>query len=58
MVNIMKLNNDALVAIISIFRKGLLENKDVSELLRNLDLVVDSENKLSLNKESDDLWNK
>lgn len=34
----MKLADDALIRIIEILRQGLMENKDVSELLRELDL--------------------
>ena len=38
----MKLANDALIRIIEILRQGLMEEKDVSELLRELDLEQDS----------------
>lgn len=34
----MKLADDALIKIIEILRQGLMEGKDVSELLRELDL--------------------
>ena len=36
----MKLANDALIGIIEILRQGLMEGKDVSELLKALDLEV------------------
>ncbi len=36
----MKLADDALIRIIEIFRQGLMENKDISELLRELELDV------------------
>lgn len=44
----MKLADDALIGIIEIFRQGLMENKDISELLRGLDLEVSSDGKLSV----------
>lgn len=52
----MKLANDALVAIIGVFRKGLTEGMDVSELLRNIDLVQDGNGKLQLNPNHEDIW--
>jgi hypothetical protein len=52
----MKLANDALVAIIGVFRKGLIEGTDVSELLRNIDLVQDESGRLKLNPNHDDIW--
>ena len=35
----MKLSDAALLTIMDIFRQGIVEAKDISELLRNLDLV-------------------
>lgn len=37
----MKLGNDVLVEIVDIVRDGIANGKDVSEALRNLDLVQD-----------------
>lgn len=42
----MKLANDALIRIIEILRQGLMEEKDVSELLRELELEQDSSGRL------------
>ena len=44
----MKLANDVLVEIIDIVRKGLVEQKDISDLLRDLDLEKDQSDKLCL----------
>ena len=52
----MKLANDALIAIIGVFRKGLTEGTDVSDLLRNVDLVDDGSGKLKLNPNHEDIW--
>lgn len=52
----MKLANDALIAIIGVFQKGLVDGIDVSELLRSLDLVHDGNGKLRLNPNHDDIW--
>lgn len=46
----MKLAPDALIAIIEILRSALVEEKDVSELLRSLDLVDDGTGKLTVSK--------
>lgn len=45
----MKLANDALIGIIEILRQGLMEGKDVSELLKALDLEV-KDGKLSVSQ--------
>lgn len=52
----MKLANDALLAIIATFRKGLLEDCDISELLRAIDLIDDGSGKLCLNPDQPDIW--
>lgn len=52
----MKLANDALVAIIGVFRKGLTEGTDVSKLLRSIDLVPDEGGKLRLSPSHEDIW--
>jgi len=44
----MKLADDALIAVIEILRKGLIEQMDISQLLRDLDLFPDVNNKLSI----------
>lgn len=44
----MKLADDALVQIIDFLRQGLMDNKDVSELLRTLDLHPNTSGKLSI----------
>lgn len=44
----MKLAPDALIGIIEILRKGLVENTDISQLLKELDLVEDGAGKLRL----------
>lgn len=43
----MKLEKDALLVILDIFRKGLTEGKDISDLLRNLELQPNSNGNLS-----------
>lgn len=52
----MKLANDALIAIIGAFRKGISEGTDISDLLRNIDLVPDESGKLKLSPQHDDIW--
>lgn len=52
----MKLANDALIAIIGTFRKGLLEDVDISDLLRNIDLVPNDSGKLCLSSQQADIW--
>ena len=42
----MKLSNEALAAIVEIFRRGILELTDVSQELRDLDLVIDEHERL------------
>lgn len=49
----MKLADDALIGIIEIFRQGLMENKDISELLRGLDLERTTDGKLGVASSSD-----
>jgi hypothetical protein len=49
----MKLADDALIGIIEIFRQGLMENKDISELLRGLDLECTADGKLGVTSSSD-----
>lgn len=44
----MKLGADALIEIMDIVRRGLTEMKDISELLRDLDLESKEEKVLSL----------
>jgi hypothetical protein len=44
----MKLADDALIRVIEILRQGLMEGKDVSELLRELDLEPNSQGKLGV----------
>lgn len=46
----MKLADDALLMMIEIFRQGILEGRDISQLLRELDLREDAEGKLGLAK--------
>lgn len=46
----MKLADDALVMLVEIFRSGIVELKDISQDLRDLDLIEDSEGKLTLKK--------
>ena len=50
----MKLADDALIRIIEILRQGLMENKDISDLLRTLDLEVNSTGKLGVSSQSTD----
>ena len=52
----MKLADDVLLAIIGTFRKGLLENIDISELLKQLDLEPDGNGKLKLSPQQADIW--
>lgn len=51
----MKLADDALIRIIEILRQGLMENKDISNLLRGLDLEVNSLGKLGVSS-ADSSW--
>jgi hypothetical protein len=44
----MKLADDALLMLVEIFRRGILEMGDVSQAMRDLDLIEDSEGKLTL----------
>jgi hypothetical protein len=44
----MKLADEVLVEIVDIVRTGLVEQKDISDLLRDLDLQVDKDQKLVL----------
>lgn len=44
----MKLADDTLLMMIDIFRRGILEGMDVSQLLRDLDLIQDADGKLGL----------
>jgi len=46
----MRLGDDVLVEIVSIFQEGLSQRRDVSEQLRSLDLV-ESDGRLSLTKD-------
>ncbi len=50
----MKLADDALLMMIEIFRQGILEGRDISQLLRELDLRENAEGKLSVSKVT---WN-
>lgn len=44
----MKLADDALIRVIEILRQGLMENKDISNLLRDLDLEPNAQGKLGV----------
>lgn len=44
----MKLADDALIRIIEILRQGLMEEKDISQLLRDLDLEPNHAGKLGV----------
>lgn len=44
----MKLADDALIRIIEILRQGLMENNDISDLLRGLDLETTADGKLGV----------
>jgi hypothetical protein len=48
----MKLADDALIRIIEILRQGLMESKDISDLLRGLDLEPDATGKLGVSSSS------
>lgn len=52
----MKLADDVLLAIIATFRKGLIENLDISNLLKELDLEPDGLGKLKLSAQQQDIW--
>lgn len=52
----MKLADDALIGIIEIFRQGLMEEKDISELLRGLDLEKNADGKLGVASSSGGNW--
>ena len=51
----MKLAEDALLCIMEAFRKGLIENMDISDLLRQIDLT-DKNGKLGLTETIHDVW--
>lgn len=51
----MKLADDALIRIIEILRQGLMEDKDISDLLRGLDLETTAEGKLGVSS-GDGSW--
>ncbi len=46
----MRLADDTLIMLMEIFRQGIMEMKDISQGLRELDLVEDSEGKLTLKR--------
>lgn len=50
----MKLADDALIRIIEILRQGLMENKDISDLLRGLDLEPNGAGKLGVSQTAGD----
>jgi glycerate kinase len=50
----MKLSKYSLIRIVEIVRLGLTENKDISQALRDLDLVVDGEGRLT--PQEDQQW--
>jgi hypothetical protein len=52
----MKLADDALIRIIEILRQGLMENKDISDLLRSLDLEQNTEGKLGVSPGDNADW--
>jgi len=52
----MKLANDALLCVIEAMRKGLVEGVDISDLLKEIDLVPDDEGKLKLSVHVKDVW--
>lgn len=52
----MKLAEDVLIAIMASFRKGILEEIDISGLLRELDLVQDGSGRLTLSSHQRDIW--
>jgi len=52
----MKLADDALIRIIEIFRRGLMDNKDISVLLRELDLEANEGGRLSVPPTNSDDW--
>ena len=52
----MKLADDALIRIIEIFRQGLMEGKDVSDLLRTLELEPDVQGKLAVSSSGEASW--
>jgi hypothetical protein len=52
----MKFADDALIRIIEIFRQGLMEGKDISDLLRGLKLEKNADGKLSVSESQDTEW--
>jgi hypothetical protein len=52
----MKLGDDVLLCIMEALRKGLTESVDISELLREIDLVEDGSGKLKLSAPLKDVW--
>ncbi len=53
----MKLADDALIRIIEIFRQGLMEGKDISDLLRELELEKTADDKLGVAFSGTRAWN-
>lgn len=47
----MKFGPSVLLEIMDILRRGLVEQKDVSQMLRDVELVVDQEGNVSLDPE-------
>ena len=52
----MKLANDVLTCIILTFQKAIVEEVDISDLLRALELEPDGQGKLRLKDTSQDVW--
>lgn len=52
----MKLGDDVLLCIMEALRKGLTEGVDISDLLREIDLVDDGTGKLKLAVPLKDVW--
>lgn len=52
----MRLADDALIRIIEILRQGLMENKDISDLLRELELEPNSQGKLGVSPGANASW--
>lgn len=52
----MKLADDVLLSIIEAFRKAIEDETDISELLRKLDLAPNTDGKLGLTVQVQDVW--
>lgn len=56
MVTKLKFSEDVLLAIMEALRKGITDGVDISDMLRNLEMYADDDNKLRLIAALQDVW--